>query len=437
MFRVYLIEDDIQFTEKFIAETVRSDLVRIVGHAAAVHGAHTDIRETRPHAIVVGLKDTESALKATAELSAAFSEYRIIFAVQPERYGIEAYRLARKSGAENVIRKPYRVQDLLNAIESTIGIQPPDPVYQPDEPRQEQREAIAPVRQQERLSGKVVLRQEVVAVYSPKGGVGKSTISAAIALALKKVRNPNLSVCVVDLDTNFISLPTLFCTKPEICIDAWQKYGADDIDYPLAESLLTKHESGIYLLSAPEVPSVIPGLETEKIIRVLTKYFDVVIIDCGISVHQDSVMTALDLATKILLVTTPDVPSIKKVADFVPMLQKLRINQSKIRLVINMLKNDSIPVREIHAAIASLPLAGTIPDEPKLAKMIYDRQVPYSLQDTAYNNAIRRLANTIVPVFGSAGHGGSFKQGFPFFNKWRRKRNNSKRPNLDSALSYH
>jgi pilus assembly protein CpaE len=111
----------------------------------------------------------------------------------------------------------------------------------------------------------------------------------------------------------------------------------DKLDSELLRGFLQVHSSGVKVLCAPtrveDAESVTPD-RLRKILDVLARTFDYVILDLPRSL-DDRVVTALDLATLVLLVTTYDVPCLKSTRICLDLLRSWRYSEEKLKLVIN------------------------------------------------------------------------------------------------------
>lgn len=175
---------------------------------------------------------------------------------------------------------------------------------------------------------------KVISVFSPKGGVGKTTLSVNLALALaeKGARR----VCLVDLDLAFGDVAITMQLFPTHSIE--QAVGAEEsVDVEMIDSLLTRHQDSLMVLAAPPHPDtrdrVSPQL-ISRIVRTLRETFDFVVIDTAPS-FDEQVLTALDETDEVVIVTTLDVPTLKNVKVAVETFDALHIAKERRHLVLN------------------------------------------------------------------------------------------------------
>ena len=175
---------------------------------------------------------------------------------------------------------------------------------------------------------------KVIAVFSPKGGVGKTTISVNLALALteKGARR----VCLVDLDLAFGDVAITMQLFPTHSIE--QAIGSEDaLDVEMIDGLLTRHQDSLMVLAAPPHPDTrdrVTPLLVSRIIRTLRETFDYVVIDMA-PAFDEQTLTALDETDEVVLVTTLDVPTLKNVKVAVETFDALHIARDNRHLVLN------------------------------------------------------------------------------------------------------
>ncbi len=174
----------------------------------------------------------------------------------------------------------------------------------------------------------------VVTVFSPKGGVGKTTASVNLALALsgKGARK----VCLVDLDLAFGDVAITMQLFPVHSIE--QAVGSEEsVDLSMIEGLLTRHEDSLMVLAAPAHPDVrerITPLLISRILRALREGFDFIVIDTSPS-FDDATLTALDETDECVIVATLDVPTLKNVKVALETMDMLSIARGHRHLFLN------------------------------------------------------------------------------------------------------
>ena len=238
----------------------------------------------------------------------------------------------------------------------------------------------------------------LVTVFSPKGGVGKTTIAANLAVAL--AARDNFRVCLVDLDLGFGDIAiTLQLFPARTIADAVAL--ESDLDFTMLEPLLTPHRRGFSTLVAPVQPDAkdsIPASLIARILSVLKANFDYVIVDTA-PAFDEHVLQAFDETDELLLVTTLDVPTLKNVKIACETLDLLNFPKPRRHLVLNRADDKvGLSADKVEATL-DMKIAQAIPTSAEVANATnVGEPIAASHPKHAVTQAINRLADAVTGV---------------------------------------
>ncbi len=194
-------------------------------------------------------------------------------------------------------------------------------------------------------------RGRVVTVASPKGGVGKTTITTNLAVGLARFA-PD-SVVLVDLDIHFGDVATALNLMAEYSLPDAVRAGLGGD--PLAvKPYLTRHETGLWVVAGSDSPadaeSVSPA-GVASLIRALATTFAFVVIDTAPGLDEET-LSALDATDVLVLVAGLDVPGVRGLRKEIDTLGQLQLPLEARYVVLNFADNSrGLTLADVEASI--------------------------------------------------------------------------------------
>lgn len=207
-------------------------------------------------------------------------------------------------------------------------------------------------------------RQPVVAVVSPKGGNGKTTISSSLAVAMGR-RQPTV---LIDLDVHFGDIEYALRFHPVHRLDDAVRKLQENPDAEL-DYMLASHPSGVEALCAPSNPVEADRIVPQDAFNVVDRLIESgrpVVLDTagGIS---DYTLSSLDRATHIVLVSGTDVPSVQAGRKLIDTMIQLEMPVSKVRLAVNRSTTRvGLSVKDVEAVLG-MSSSLEVPEHPSIA----------------------------------------------------------------------
>jgi pilus assembly protein CpaE len=220
----------------------------------------------------------------------------------------------------------------------------------------------------------------LVAVFSPRGGAGCSTLAVNLAIALQGQRKAK--VLVIDGNLRFGALDAILNLQGSRCITDMLR-SLEDGDPELIHNNAWPHSSGIRVLAAPPSPEMADLVSVKHLAQVVAlsrMRYDYVVADVPSGLDERA-LYFLDVADCIFELLTPDIPAIKNTRSFLELAHRLRYPPEKIHLVLNRVDprgglNANAIQRHLRLAIVA-----SIPDIPRVAQAAINRGVPLILYE--------------------------------------------------------
>jgi len=240
----------------------------------------------------------------------------------------------------------------------------------------------------------------VITITSGKGGVGKTTTTANLGVALAKLGK---RVVVVDTDIGLRNLDVIMGLQNRIVYDVVDLVeGRCRVRQALIRD---RHEDELYLLPAAQSrdKTAVSPQDMERIMEQLRGECDFILVDSPAGIEL-GFRNAVAPADEFILVTTPDPASVQDVDRVLGILESE--GQERLHLVINRLRPDLVrrnkmmsPEDILRALV--VPLLGIVPEaEEILVANANGNPVAHGdgqMASKAYTNMARRLLGQDVP----------------------------------------
>jgi pilus assembly protein CpaE len=232
----------------------------------------------------------------------------------------------------------------------------------------------------------------VIGVFSPKGGVGKTTLATNIAIGLGQIAP--MSVVIVDLDLQFGDVASGLYLNPEHTVtDAVTPAAAQDS--LVLKAFLTVHPAGIYALCAPPNPVDADHITPEQVSRLveqLSHEFQYVVLDTAPGMPEIG-LAAMEQCTDVVWVSAMDIPSLRGLRSGLEVLRQLEIMPESRHVVLNMADAKAgLNVRDVESTIGA-PVDVSVPRSRAVA-LSTNRGIPV-LQESKKDPAVKSLRQLV------------------------------------------
>lgn len=373
-FRV-LIVDDIAETRENIRKLLQFESdIEVVGAGRTGREGIDLAIELRPDVILMDINMPDmDGITATETIrkKVPYAQIIILTVQSDPNY----MRRAMLVGARDFLTKPPSVDEMINAIRRAGRI------------AHEERSKIRTAFIGDPFDGQQAgLRihpprlGKVVAVYGPKGGIGKTTVAVNLAIALHSEETPTL---LVDGDLEYGDVAVFINQRAKNSIvDLAPR--ADELDFEIVEEVILCHEaSGLKVLSAPDRPELsetVTGEQFTKVLEFLRKMYAYIVVDCSSSLSDVTVAT-IDMADLIVLLTTQEIPAIKNARLFLDTLAALKIGRERLLFIMNKFdRRIGITADKISESFKK-KIDVILPYEEKVVLPSINRGIPFVMGD--------------------------------------------------------
>ena len=256
---------------------------------------------------------------------------------------------------------------------------------------------------------------EVIAFFSPKGGVGTTTlaVNTAVLLAGGGAPPPNSAngagpsipssrVLLIDMDLQFGQVATHLNLTPryDVAVLATDDQALADPD--LARSYLATHSSGLSILAAPARPEAdfrVTLEHLQRIVELMRPQFDHIIVDLGSRLDPRS-LWLLEQADAHLFILFPEIAALRAMSLLMAFLADTTPLQARTHLVVNhIFPKELLKTRDVENLLRAKPAAEVPYTEVEMIRSV-NEGVPLVVAHPASPAAaaMRRVAQAVIGI---------------------------------------
>ncbi len=389
-----LIVDDIPETRDHLTKLLgfESD-IEVVGSAASGSEALTMAGKLSPDVVLMDINMPDmDGIAATEKLSAQTPGAAVVMmSVQGES---DYLRRSMLAGAREFLVKPFSSDELTASIRQ---------VHSREREKQIRMSALPAKAGQ--ANGSTPAPDDgashdgqVIALFSPKGGVGRTTV--AVNLAVAAATELGKTVVLMDGSFQFGDVGVLLNLNPKnkSIADLVPELEAGELES--IDTFVINHSAGIRVLLAPPSPEmaelITPG-GVKRVLEALRRTHDLVIVDCT-SWFNETTLAILDAADVVLTMLSLEITSIKNMRLFLEVAEQLGYDSDKVKLVLNRADSSlGIRVSDVESSIGR-KVDHTIVSDGRSVVYALNRGVPFFLsnREAQVSQDILRLAQAVA-----------------------------------------
>jgi pilus assembly protein CpaE len=388
-----LIVDDIPETRDHLTKLLgfESD-IEVVGSAASGSESLTMAGTMLPDVVLMDINMPDmDGIAATEKLSAQVPTASVVMmSVQGEA---DYLRRSMLAGAREFLVKPFSSDELTASIRQ---------VYTRERDKQSRMTAMPAMAGTPSGSSSAAedggQDGQIIAIFSPKGGVGRTTV--AVNLAVAAATELGKSVVLMDGSFQFGDVGVLLNLNPKnkSIADLVPELEAGELES--IDTFVINHSAGIRVLLAPpspEMAELITPSGVKRVLEALRKNHELVIVDCT-SWFNETTLAILDAADVVLTMLSLEITSIKNMRLFLEVADQLGYEPNKVKLVLNRADSSlGIRVADVESSIGR-KVDHTIVSDGRSVVYALNRGVPFFLsnREAQVSQDILRLAQSVA-----------------------------------------
>ncbi|MCK4657113.1 MAG: AAA family ATPase, partial [candidate division Zixibacteria bacterium] len=359
--------------EELSSQFEQMEYVEVIPEVQALENAYEAVSDMRPDVLVVELNssgDPNAKLKWAERVKSEFPDTAIF--VSSENNSPDLLMSAMRAGVQEFLRKPVETDRFIEAFERVGRIR------------------LGHDRQRREESG------SVMSLFSIKGGVGVTTLSVNIGVAMSRLTGKEAAIVDLDLQlgdvANYLDLTPTYNIL-DACGDG------DSVDETQLQGCMTRHDSNVFVLAEPKGlvdSNTIKESQVDQILRHLKSMYSFVIVDTP-HVFDHKTLAAFSNSDYVVLVAVASISSIRATRKSLDFLRSQGYGTEKLKVLINRSsKKDDIKSSEIESAL-DYPVTWTVPNNYRDVIESINSGIPLAGQKRLSNvgKSIEKLTNEV------------------------------------------
>jgi pilus assembly protein CpaE len=370
-----IIVDDIAETRENIRKLLQFEPdIEVVGVARTGREGIALAKQYKPDVALMDINMPDmDGITATDHISKDSPNTQIvILSVQSDP---DYMRRAMRAGASDFLTKPPSGDELISTIRKVheLGQQRASQLMPPPQMMGPGGRPI-PFVPLQRTDGRII------SVFSPKGGAGCTTLATNMAVLL---HSEDTRVALVDADLQFGNVGVFLNLQSNHTLADLAERSNEELDSEFINSVLVPHSSGVKVLLAPARPELaeeVTAAQVRLVLEALRREFAYIVVDTP-SVLDEVSLTVFDLADRIVLLTTPDIPSLYNARLFFEIEDALEYPREKTVFVVNRVdRRGGITAADIEESLKH-SVTGQIPADERPVLLSINQGVPLVMGD--------------------------------------------------------
>ena len=376
-----LLVSDQNLVADWLLSTLRSEAgIVLVSWTPTLERASEVIGQRHVDVVLVDTSATDATqLERLQAIASGPAMPALILIVDPGEMAFVQQALF--AGARGFLLKPFTEKQLIDSLHQTFAM------------LVQQRQAGGAAHPTVETRAEAA---EILAVYSPKGGVGCTALATSLAVALHQETHKR--VTLVDGDLQFGDVDIAMNAIAHTSAADLLSY-VNELEPALVESVLVEHPTGVRLLLAPQYLDPAMGANEGHLPHVIKTLASTqegyVVIDAPAGLSELT-LGLLDVAHRVLLMMTPSLSSLRATKRFMELAVKMNYPPERIALVLNDYRRD-VPIETIERHL-NWQVAAIVPSDPMAMALSLSQGQPIVSRDRNHpvSKAIIKLAHQLA-----------------------------------------